>query len=259
MSVYLGASFVMCITIAGVFVAREIFSDRQSASGARLTAPSDNDRLDLSQVDGPELTRAACKMNVRTGAVVKRTLDVLFSIVLLIGLAPMLILTALAIKLDSSGPILYRQQRVGKDSKVFAVYKFRSMFANAEQYGPQYASVGDTRITPVGHIIRRLRIDEIPQTVNVLKGEMSFVGPRPERPEFVSTLEAEIPHYHKRHLVKPGITGWAQVRYEYAASVEGAREKLRYDLFYISTYSPLLDLAIIAMTVRVALFGVGSR
>jgi lipopolysaccharide/colanic/teichoic acid biosynthesis glycosyltransferase len=148
---------------------------------------------------------------------------------------------------------------VGLGGVEFDLLKFRSMVSNAEQNGPQYASVNDSRVTPVGRIIRKFRIDEIPQAINVLRGEMSFVGPRPERPEFVRDLETEIPLYQCRHLVKPGITGWAQVKYEYAASVEGARNKLRYDLYYIRHFSPVLDLMIVLMTVRVALFGLGSR
>ena len=190
---------------------------------------------------------------------IKRGLDIVLSSGLVLCLAPLLVLTAAAIKLDSPGPVLYRQRRVGYGGREFEVFKFRSMIECAEANGPQYAALNDARITRVGRFIRKFRIDEIPQAINVLRGEMSFVGPRPERPEFVRELEAEIPDYHCRHLVKPGITGWAQVKYEYAASVEGARNKLRYDLYYIRHFSPLLDLKIVLMTVRVALFGLGSR
>jgi lipopolysaccharide/colanic/teichoic acid biosynthesis glycosyltransferase len=133
------------------------------------------------------------------------------------------------------------------------------MIADAEADGPQFARPNDDRVTRIGRFIRKTRIDEIPQTINVLRGDMSFVGPRPERPEFVAVLEREITNYHLRHIVKPGITGWAQVQYCYTASVEGAREKLRYDLYYIRHFSPLLDIWIILKTVRVTLFGVGGR
>lgn len=202
---------------------------------------------------------AALVMKAPQAALIKRFFDILFSLALIVFLAPILIIAALAIKLDSPGPVLYRQRRVGLAGKEFEVFKFRSMVADAERNGPQYAAFKDGRITRTGRIIRKYRIDEIPQAINVLRGEMSFVGPRPERPEFVRNLEQEIPLYHCRHLVKPGITGWAQVKYEYAASVEGARNKLRYDLYYIRHFSPALDLLIVLMTVRVALFGLGSR
>ncbi len=190
---------------------------------------------------------------------VKRLIDCTASITLLVLSMPVLAVTAIAIKLDSKGPVLYRQKRIGHCGRNFEVLKFRSMTVDAENDGPQYAVTNDCRITRVGRWIRKTRIDEIPQTINVLRGEMSFVGPRPERPEFVTELEIAIPQYHSRHTVKPGITGWAQVKYEYTASVEGAREKLRYDLFYIRNYTPILDIIIILMTVRVTLFGLGSR
>ncbi len=215
--------------------------------------------VDIETIAARDIAAAAARMNAPLSLTLKRILDIAFSLGLLAFLLPILALTALAIKLDSRGPILYRQRRVGFGGKEFEVFKFRSMVSNAEVNGPQYAAVNDARITPIGRIIRRFRIDEIPQAINVLRGEMSFVGPRPERPEFVSELEQEIPLYQCRHLVKPGITGWAQVKYEYAASVEGARNKLRYDLYYIRHFSPVLDLLIVLMTVRVALFGLGSR
>ncbi len=190
---------------------------------------------------------------------VKRLIDCAASLCLLVVLSPVLLLTAIAIKLDSAGPVLYRQKRIGYRGECFEVLKFRSMVSDAEKDGPQYAKSNDNRVTRVGRFIRKTRIDEIPQAINVLRGEMSFVGPRPERPEFAWELEREIPQYNHRHLVKPGITGWAQVKYEYTATVEGAREKLRFDLFYIRHFSPILDIVIILMTVRVALFGIGSR
>ncbi len=206
-----------------------------------------------------ELEAAAAAMNAPLTAAFKRCSDIALSAAAIAFLAPMLVLTALAIKLDSPGPVFYRQRRVGFGGREFDVFKFRSMIVDAECDGPRYAARNDNRITRVGRLIRKFRIDEIPQAINVLRGEMSFIGPRPERPEFVRVLEQQIPLYHYRHLVKPGITGWAQVKYEYAASVDGARKKLRFDLYYIRHFSPLLDLMIVLMTVRVALFGLGSR
>ncbi len=189
----------------------------------------------------------------------KRGVDILLSLAVLIFLSPLLLLTALAIRLDSPGPAIYRQTRIGLGGKPFTLWKFRSMREDAEKNGPQYAAVNDTRVTRLGRILRKYRIDEFPQAVNVLRGDMSFIGPRPERPEFVAELERKIPDYHARHMIKPGITGWAQVKYEYAASVEGARKKLVYDLYYIRNFSIILDIVILFMTVRVALFGLGSR
>ncbi len=215
--------------------------------------------LNLEALDPATIGDAAALANGPRMSGLKNTLDIIIAIALIVLLSPLLAATAIAIKLDSKGPVFYRQKRVGFHGRVFYVLKFRSMRTDAENDGPQYAAPGDGRITRVGRIIRKFRIDEIPQAVNVLRGEMSIVGPRPERPEFVCELERAIPHYHWRHLVKPGITGWAQVKYEYAASVEGARNKLRYDLYYIRHFSPLLDFIILLMTVRVALFGLGSR
>ncbi len=215
--------------------------------------------LNVEATQGAEFEAAAAAMNAPQMAAIKRFSDIVFSLCLLVFLSPILVATIIAIKLDSAGPALYRQRRVGFGGREFEVFKFRSMVTDAERNGPQYATLKDDRITGVGRFIRKFRIDEIPQAINVLRGEMSFVGPRPERPEFVRDLEREIPLYHCRHLVKPGITGWAQVKYEYAASVEGARNKLRYDLYYIRNFSPVLDLVIVLMTVRVALLGLGSR
>jgi len=236
---------------------REASPEERDGQSGNLTSSGDGLNLETTQLG--EIADAAERGRRPFSAAIKRGLDIVLSLCLLGFLSPLLVLTAVAIKFDSRGPVLYRQRRVGFGGKEFEVFKFRSMIANAEANGPQYAAVRDKRITPVGSIIRRFRIDEIPQAINVLRGEMSFVGPRPERPEFVRELEQEIPLYHCRHLVKPGITGWAQVKYEYAASVEGARTKLRYDLYYIRHSSPLLDLLIVLMTVRVALFGLGSR
>jgi exopolysaccharide biosynthesis polyprenyl glycosylphosphotransferase len=167
---------------------------------------------------------------------------------------------ALAIKASSRGPILYRQNRTGLDGAVFPCYKLRTMRADAEaNAGPTWACDNDPRITRVGRFLRKTRIDEIPQLWNVLRGDMSIVGPRPERPEFVSMLSREIPYYHLRHSVRPGITGWAQVCYRYGSSVEDAREKLRYDLYYIKNMSAGLDLLIILITIKVILLGRGAK
>ena len=172
---------------------------------------------------------------------------------------PVMILTAIAIKLDSRGPVFYRQERVGIRNRVFKIIKFRSMRTDAEKDGPVWAGESDPRVTRVGRVIRKLRIDELPQFVNVIRGEMGFIGPRPERPVFVEQLEREIPYYSQRHLVKPGLTGWAQIRYSYAASLEDAIEKLQYDLYYIKNQSPVLDAIIMFETIRIVLFGRGAR
>mgnify|MGYP002777000809 CR=1 FL=1 len=187
----------------------------------------------------------------------KRLSDFLIAAFLLLLLSPILVITALAIKLDSSGPIFYSQLRNGHNKILFRVYKFRSMYQDAENQGAQWAQQRDPRITRVGFWLRLMRIDELPQLWNVLKGEMSLIGPRPERPEFDIKLAARIPYYNLRYLVKPGITGWAQVLYPYGASVEDAREKLSYDLYYIKNYSIGLDLKILLKTIRVVLLGKG--
>lgn len=191
------------------------------------------------------------------GLRLKRILDVAVSISLLVLLAPLMLLVTLLIRADSPGPVIYRQKRVGEGRKVFTLYKFRSMRLDAESRGPQWTGVDDARITRMGSLLRITRIDELPQLWNVLRGDMSFIGPRPERPEFTAMLEKQIPYYDSRHLVKPGITGWAQVMYAYGASVDDAREKLQYDLYYIKHYSLLLDIAILFKTIRVVLLGRG--
>jgi len=191
----------------------------------------------------------------------KRLFDILVSGIVLILAAPLMLLTVLAIKLESGwrGSIIYRQRRVGLNGEVFEVLKFRSMREDAERDGARWASRNDDRITRVGRCIRRCRIDELPQLLNVLRGDMSFVGPRPERPEFVHQLEERLPFYRLRHSVKPGITGWAQVCYPYGASFEDSREKLQYDLYYIKNHSLFLDLHILAETLEVVLWGKGAR
>jgi sugar transferase (PEP-CTERM system associated) len=190
----------------------------------------------------------------------QRMLDVLISLLGLSIMLPLLPLIAFLIWVDSPGPIFYRQERIGKDGHPFQILKFRSMCTNAEPDNvPQWAQIKDTRVTRVGSILRMLRIDELPQLVNVLKGEMSVVGPRPERPAFVYTLGQQIPFYSVRHLVRPGITGWAQINYEYTASLEDAKRKLEYDLFYVKNQSLFLNLAIILQTLRIVLWQHGAR
>jgi exopolysaccharide biosynthesis polyprenyl glycosylphosphotransferase len=191
------------------------------------------------------------------GLRIKRLLDVLIALVLLVVALPALAVVALLIKLESRGPVIFRQARTGLGGAEFEVLKFRSMTQDAERDGPQWARDADPRVTRVGRVIRLLHIDELPQLINVLKGEMSFIGPRPERPVFNAMLEQEIPLYSLRHLVRPGITGWAQVMYPYGASVEDAREKLQYDLYYIKNYSVLLDIGIVFKTLRIVLLGKG--
>jgi len=190
---------------------------------------------------------------------IRRLLDVMLSIVGLVLSFPLMVLAVIAIKLDSPGPILYRQRRVGQRNQVFTIMKFRSMRVDAETEGPKWAEKDDPRITRIGKIIRKLRIDELPQFINILRGEMTFVGPRPERPEFVELLQQQIPYYSQRHLVKPGLTGWAQIRYPYCASVEDAVQKLQYDLYYIKNQSLMLDMITLFETTRIVIFGRGAR
>jgi len=193
---------------------------------------------------------------------VHRAFDLVISLTVLILALPLMALAALFIWLESGcrGPVLYRQTRVGRDGKLFRILKFRTMSIDAEQTGgARWAVPDDSRVTVVGNWLRNSRIDELPQVINVLKGEMSFVGPRPERPEFVEELVNEIPFYDLRHRVNPGITGWAQICYPYGASLEDAKDKLEYDLYYIKNYSLFLDLTILIQTAQVILWGKGVR
>jgi len=185
--------------------------------------------------------------------------DLLLASVGLVLALPLMLLAGVAIRLTSPGPALFRQRRVGWMGQPFELLKFRSMQMEAEREGPQWAAVDDPRVTAVGKILRKTHFDELPQMINVLRGQMSFVGPRPERPEFVGLLNDSISFYHLRHYVLPGITGWAQVNYPYGASLEDARRKLQYDLYYVCNASPLLDLRTLLRTARVALFRQGSR
>lgn len=196
----------------------------------------------------------------RRRRVLKRVGDFIVSLVFLAAVLPITLLVALAVKLESRGPVFYRQERVGLNGRIFRVWKFRSMRQDAEKDGvPRWATAKDNRVTRVGRFIRATRIDEIPQIINVLEGDMSFIGPRPERPFFVQQLRQEMPYYDLRHRVKPGITGWAQVNYRYGEFIEDARQKLAYDLYYVKNNDVFLDLAILVQTVRVILFAHGAQ
>jgi len=193
-------------------------------------------------------------------ALVKRSFDLGAATLLLLLAAPVMVVTAVAIAVESGFPILYRQERVGQGGRLFSVIKFRSMRRDAEVDGkPRWATSNDDRVTRTGRIIRKLRIDELPQLINVLKGDMSLVGPRPERPYFVDQLAREIPYYAVRHSVKPGVTGWAQVRYHYSASIEDAIQKLQYDLYYVKNHTLFLDIVILFETVSVVVTGAGAH
>jgi sugar transferase (PEP-CTERM system associated) len=198
--------------------------------------------------------------DTRLKTVLRDSLHRLLALTGLIVSLPIAILTAILIKLDSRGEIFYRQERIGKNGRTFQVLKFRSMKTDAEADGkPIWAASDDERTTRVGRIIRKIRVDEIPQFWNIIKGEMSFIGPRPERPHFVAQLAEEVPFYEHRHLVAPGLTGWAQIKYPYGASVEDARQKLQYDLFYIKNQTLALDIIIVVETIKTVLFGRGGR
>lgn len=217
-------------------------------------------RIDLETAEASWLLAADGFAPGRLSAAAKRSLDIAISLSLLIMTAPVMLITALLIRLDNPGPVLYRQARVGLSGTPFTLLKFRSMRVDAEAGGaPRWAQQRDPRTTRVGRFIRMTRIDELPQLVNVLRGEMSIIGPRPERPHFVAQLDQVIPLYRQRSFVKPGITGWAQVNYPYGASVEDAREKLAYDLYYVKNRGLMLDLLILFATVRVILFREGAR
>ena len=191
------------------------------------------------------------------GMRIKRVLDVSIALLVLVAALPVMLLVAAVIRLETPGPAIYRQERKGENGRVFVLYKLRSMYANPEAPQAKWTVEGDPRITRVGRFIRLVRLDELPQLVNVIRGDMSFIGPRPEARELTELYEREIPFYDLRYLIKPGISGWAQVMYSYGSSVEDAREKLQYDLFYIKNYSLLLDLAILLKTMRVVLSGKG--
>lgn len=188
---------------------------------------------------------------------VKRLLDLIFAIIIGICTLPLMIMAAIIVKIESKGPIFFVQERIGEGNKKFNIVKFRSMTTDAEKNGPQWASKNDNRVTHWGKIMRATRIDELPQLWNVLRGEMSFVGPRPEREYFIKQLEKEIPYYNLRHTVKPGLTGWAQVMYPYGASVEDAYRKLQYDLYYIKHHDIIFDIKVLLKTITIVIFGKG--
>ena len=217
-------------------------------------------RLDLDTLDPSWLIFSDGFSSGRfLSSVFKRIFDIFASLLLLTVSLPLIVIFAILVKLDSSGPAFYRQTRVGLYGQPFRIAKLRSMRQDAEVAGAQWADEDDPRITRIGRFIRNVRIDELPQLWNVLSGTMSFVGPRPERPEFVADLEADIPYYAERHMVKPGITGWAQINYPYGASVDDARHKLEYDLYYAKNYTPFLDILILLQTLRVVLWPAGAR
>ncbi|MDP2689934.1 MAG: exopolysaccharide biosynthesis polyprenyl glycosylphosphotransferase, partial [Deltaproteobacteria bacterium] len=198
--------------------------------------------------------------SLRSRKIVKRALDLFLAVVGLVAASPIMLLTALLVKLESKGPVILSQARVGENGREFNIYKFRSMREDAEvSTGPVWAGAKDPRVTRVGAVIRKIRFDELPQLVNVLKGDMSFVGPRPERLFFVTKLKDVIPYYEIRTVVKPGITGWAQIMYPYGATTHDALEKLQYDIYYIKNMSPLLDFLIFFWTIKVILTGKGAR
>ncbi len=232
----------------------EIQVEESSRFFERLTGKISTDRLQPGQLVFDETGRW-----MRIYRRLRRLLDIAASLIGMALSSPLMIGTAIAIRIESPGPVIYLQERVGLHGRSFKILKFRSMRFDAETNGPVWAGENDPRVTRVGRIIRKLRIDETPQFFNILRGEMSLIGPRPERPEFVKQLEELIPYYSERHLVKPGLTGWAQVCYPYGASFEDAREKHQYDLYYIKNQSPLLDAIILFETARVVLFGRLSR
>src|SRR5262245_26112882 len=228
--------------------------DEADAFYETLTSKISGARLRLGQLVFAEASRWT-----RLYKRARRLVDVTLTIIIGLLTSPLMLITALAIKLDSRGPVFYLQERVGLHNTVFRIVKFRSMRVDAEANGPVWAARSDSRVTRVGRWIRKLRIDELPQLINIMRGEMGLIGPRPERQVFIKQLEQQIPYYSKRHLVKPGLTGWAQVRYPYGASLEDAREKHQYDLYYIKNQSPILDIIILLETARIVLFGRFSR
>jgi sugar transferase (PEP-CTERM system associated) len=195
----------------------------------------------------------------RIGAFARNLVHRVVAMVGLILSLPIMLVTAILIKLESPGPVLYKQERVGKNGRRLTVLKFRSMYIDAEKDGPQWAKENDDRVTRIGNVIRRIRVDELPQFWNIIKGDMNFVGPRPERPHFVAQLAKEIPYYEQRHLIAPGLTGWAQIKYPYGASIKDARRKLEYDLYYIKNQSLFLDALILFKTIKIILLGRGGR
>jgi len=245
-----------------VFVDRMTLALQQNASDIRIWRDREFWEGQLRRIDIDQCIDATSPgpcVFAGHASTLRRVSDVVLSLVLLIVTLPVMLFAATFIKLDGLGPILYRQERVGLDGRLFTLYKFRSMRTDAETTGPVWAAQRDSRVTRIGAIMRQTRIDELPQLFNILCGEMSFIGPRPERPHFVEKLAGVIPMYRERNRVKPGLTGWAQVNYPYGASVEDARMKLSYDLYYVKHRSLILDVQILFSTVRVILFQEGAR
>ena len=216
-------------------------------------------RVSLNMIRPSWLIFSSRGRQARLSGLVRNAVHRLVALIGAILSLPLVGLTAILIKLDSRGPIFYRQERVGQNGQPFMLIKFRSMRVDAEQAGPVWAQKRDDRATRLGRIIRKMRIDEIPQFWNILRGDMNFVGPRPERPHFVAQLAREIPYYEQRHLIPPGLTGWAQIKYPYGASLNDARQKLQYDLYYIKNQSLLLDAIILFETIKIILFGRGAQ
>jgi exopolysaccharide biosynthesis polyprenyl glycosylphosphotransferase len=217
-------------------------------------------RIDLDALTAADLLLSHDFSAGKVSAVLKRACDIVVGSSMLVVLLPLMAMAALAVKMDSPGPVFYRQQRVGRFGATFTLFKFRSMAVDAEAGGnPRWAQKQDPRVTRIGRVIRATRIDELPQLANVIRGEMSLVGPRPERPHFVEQLARAIPFYRQRAYVKPGLTGWAQVNFPYGASVEDVREKLAYDLYYVKNRTIMLDMIILISTIRVVLFREGAR
>ena len=226
----------------------------------QLIAAGRNCRVNLEAVGQLGLRQEEMGF-LRRSSVAVRLFDMVISVIALIAAMPLMLIAALAITVESrfAGPVFYRQTRVGRKGRLFQIVKFRTMVVDAEKHGAQWAATGDNRITPVGRFLRATRIDELPQFLNVLRGDMSVIGPRPERPEFTGELAQHIPHYGIRHEIKPGITGWAQVNYPYGSSVEDARKKLEYDLYYLQHGNFLMDLLIALKTIKVCVAGTGAR
>ncbi|TPG46441.1 TIGR03013 family PEP-CTERM/XrtA system glycosyltransferase [Roseomonas nepalensis] len=216
-------------------------------------------RIDLKRLDLSWLLYADGFVVRTTDRLLKRALDIGVSTILLVCLSPVLLAAALAVKLTDRGPILYRQERVSGGGQVFRIIKLRTMRTDAERNGAVWAATDDPRITRIGQFLRRTRLDELPQLFNILRGDMAFVGPRPERPEFVRELASQLPLYEERHLVRAGLTGWAQINYPYGASLNDARSKLSYDLFYVKNCGALFDIRIILQTLRVVFWPGGVR
>jgi exopolysaccharide biosynthesis polyprenyl glycosylphosphotransferase len=216
-------------------------------------------RVPVEEITSVWFLHALNVANRGIAAALKRLLDLVVALVLLVIATPLMVATAIAVKLTSPGTVFYRQQRVGEHGRVFTCVKFRSMRHDAETDGARWADEDDPRTTAVGRYLRRYRVDELPQLWNVMRGEMTMVGPRPERPEFVRELVEAVPFYSPRHLTKPGLTGWAQVSAGYAATLDDARLKLSYDLYYLKHRGLALDLAILLRTIGVVLRGTGAR